>query len=168
MRHVLKYSDIKSKILKSSFEVHNMLGLGYKEVVCQRAKALVLIRLVLNYVVEKLNIIYYKYPVGNWRADLIVERKVVVELKARSTVEDAHKARVLNYYKVFNHEVGLLHNVTPNASTIWDLSVPPPTFNTHLLHPFQRENLPTSKLNTKTVHPCRMRQIGLYNLIINT
>ncbi len=113
MAHELKYSDITSKILKSAFEVHNVYGLGYQEVVYQWILVLEFTRNGLCYKFEIEHIIYYnnyEYIIGNRRADFIVEGKVVVELNARSMVEDAHKTQVPNYLKVFNLEVGLLLN----------------------------------------------------------
>ena len=55
--------------------------------------------------------IYYNgIFVGNRRLDLLVDNKVLVELKATTVIEKLHYNQVINYLKVFNIEVGLLLN----------------------------------------------------------
>ncbi|HKJ32396.1 MAG TPA: GxxExxY protein [Balneolales bacterium] len=63
---------------------------------------------------EKLNRkFFYKdleQPIGNRRADFVVENKVLVELKALVYLEDVHMAQALNYLKAYRLEIGLLIN----------------------------------------------------------
>ena len=57
--------------------------------------------------------IFYKElrePIGTRRADFVIERKVLVELKAIILLEDVHLAQILNYLKAYKLEVGLLIN----------------------------------------------------------
>jgi GxxExxY protein len=55
--------------------------------------------------------IYYKnVRVGSRRADLLVKKKVIVELKAVVELNDNHLAQAINYLEAFNLEVGLLLN----------------------------------------------------------
>jgi GxxExxY protein len=53
--------------------------------------------------------------VGEFRADLLVESLVVVELKALQALESAHERQLTNYLKATNVEVGLLFNFGPRA-----------------------------------------------------
>ena len=81
----LKYKDITEKIIGASFEVHKFLGNGFQEVIYQRALAWELSKAELTYAREIEQEIFYKElqePIGTRRADFVVERKVLVELKA--------------------------------------------------------------------------------------
>ncbi len=49
-------------------------------------------------------------PIGFYRADLLIENKVLVELKAVSKLLPAHEAQLINYLKATNIEIGLLMN----------------------------------------------------------
>ena len=64
--------------------------------------------------------IFYKdmaEPIGTRRADFVVERKILVELKAIVKLEDVHLAQILNYLKAYRLEVGLLINFGSKSLT---------------------------------------------------
>lgn len=108
-----KYSDITQKIIGCAMQVHSFLGNGFQEGIYQRALALELRRVGLDFQREVEQEIFYKdYPenIGTRRADFIVEGKVLVELKAITQLEEVHKAQILNYLKAYRFEVGLLIN----------------------------------------------------------
>ncbi len=108
-----KYSDITEKIIGCSYEVHKFLGNGFQEVIYQRALAMEFTEAGLNFEREVEQPIFYKgysVEIGTRRADFIVEGKVLVELKAVTTLEDVHMAQILNYLKAYRFEVGLLIN----------------------------------------------------------
>ena len=89
----LKYHDITEKIIGASFEVHKFPGNGFQEVIYQRALAWELSQSGLSYVREIEQEIFYKEltePIGTRRADFVVERKVLVELKAIIELEEVH------------------------------------------------------------------------------
>ncbi|MBI1768169.1 MAG: GxxExxY protein [Bacteroidetes bacterium] len=109
----LKYKDITEKIIGASFEVYKFLGNGFQEVIYQRALAYELSQYGLIFKREIEREIFYKdltEPIGRRRADFVVEKKVLVELKAIIQLEDAHMAQALNYLKAYKLEVGLLIN----------------------------------------------------------
>jgi len=109
----LKFGDITQKVIGSAFEVHKFLGNGFQEVIYQRALSYEMKRKGLYFVREIEQEIYYKdskEPIGIRRADFVVEKKVLVELKAISKLEDVHRSQVLNYLKAYRLEVGLLIN----------------------------------------------------------
>ena len=108
-----KYADITHKIIGAAIEVHKFLGNGFQEVIYQRALAYELRQVVLNFVREIEQEIYYKElqePIGKRRADFVVEEKVLIELKALKQLEEVHWAQTLNYLKAYKLEVGLLVN----------------------------------------------------------
>lgn len=109
----LLYQDITEKIIGAAFEVHIFLGIGFQEVIYQRALALEMTQRDLSFAREIEQDIYYKefiHPIGTRRADFVVEENVLVELKAVIHMEDVHLAQVLNYLKAYKIRVGLLIN----------------------------------------------------------
>jgi len=113
MNTELKYRDITEKIIGAAFEVHTFLGNGFQEVIYQRALAYEMRQAGLEFEREIEQEIFYKElkePIGNRRADFVVEGKALVELKALVKMEDVHIAQVLNYLKAYKLEVGLLIN----------------------------------------------------------
>ena len=106
-----KYSDITSKIIGCAFEVHNILGNGFQELIYQRALEEEMILRNINFVREADISIYYKDKmIGSRRVDFLVEDVVVVELKAIAQLEEVHFAQAINYIEAFEKEVGLLIN----------------------------------------------------------
>lgn len=108
-----KYSDITQKIIGAAMRVHSFLGNGFQELIYQRALALELGVLNMEFQREVEQEIFYQdftEPIGTRRADFIVEGKVLVELKAITQLEEVHKAQILNYLKAYRFEVGLLIN----------------------------------------------------------
>ncbi len=106
-----KYKDLTEKVIKGFYEVYNELGAGFLESVYENALAIVL----KDYSLQ----IEQQYPIpvqfrgkiiGDFKADLLVDDKVIVELKAVKSIIDAHKSQLINYLKASDFEVGLLLN----------------------------------------------------------
>jgi len=109
----LKYKDITEKIIGASFEVHKFLGNGFREVLYQRALAYEMEQIGLNFSREIEHAVFYKdkvEPIGARRVDFMVEDKIVVEIKAVSSLEDSHVSQTLNYLKAYKKDIGLLIN----------------------------------------------------------
>jgi GxxExxY protein len=106
-----KYADITGKVIGCAMKVHSYFGLGFPEVIYQRAIFIELEKagLKCQSEVEK-EICYDERLIGKRRLDLIVEEVVLVEIKAVSELDKAAVNQVLNYLNVFNIEVGLLLN----------------------------------------------------------
>lgn len=106
-----KYQELTSLILKAAFEVHNALGCGFLEKVYERALILELKAKGLLLETQKgIKIAYKGQNVGTYVADIIVEDKVIVELKVANLLTIIHKAQVLNYLKASGYEVALILN----------------------------------------------------------
>ncbi len=113
MSNNLKYENITGKIIGAAIEVHKFLGNGFQEVIYQRALAVEMRRAGLEFAREVEHDIYYKdfpEPIGTRRADFVVARIVLVELKAITMLEPVHEAQILNYLKAYRLEIGLLIN----------------------------------------------------------
>lgn len=106
-----KHTEITDKILKSAINVHKSLGPGFVEKIYQRALAVEFRNNKLNFEKEKeIKVIYKNVGLGFEKVDFIVERNVLVELKAVSEILDLHVAQVISYLKAGELEVGLILN----------------------------------------------------------
>lgn len=103
--------DLTQKILEAAFAVHNTLGAGFLEKVYSNA---LLYELRASGTVCDQEIAYQvRYRdavVGDYFADLIVDKRVLVELKACTSLDSVHDAQILNYLKASRIHVGLLLN----------------------------------------------------------
>ena len=107
----MKYEDITEKILSCAFEVINELGSGFLESVYEKALMIALKENGLSAVSQfPIKVNFRNRVVGEFFADLFVENKVIIELKAVKTLLPEHKAQVINYLKGTGVEVGLLIN----------------------------------------------------------
>jgi len=105
------------KILKAFFQVHTALGYGFLEVVYQRAIHLTLTRMGVECRREvPMDVYYLAECVGEYRADLVVEGKVIVETKASPGITSKHDLQIYNYLKASKLEVGLVLNLGPTAT----------------------------------------------------
>ncbi len=111
-----KYADVTGKILQTFFAVHSKLGYGFSEKVYQNSLAWELGKLGLQVEQQKQIVVYYDgQAVGEYYADMVVNRCVIVELKAVRQLLDEHEAQLLNYLKATTIEVGLVLNFGPKA-----------------------------------------------------
>ena len=107
----LLHKTITDAVLKIYFDVYNQLGSGFLEKVYQNAMYFELKNKGFKVEAQKQIKVYFrKQLVGEYYADLIVEDKVIVELKATELLMNVHVARTLNYLKATEIEVGLLLN----------------------------------------------------------
>jgi GxxExxY protein len=107
----LKHADITDSILSVFYSVYNELGYGFLESVYEESMVIALAQ-AGHHVGRQvpLHVWFRGHSVGDFRADLIVDRKVIIELKAARALEVAHEAQLLNYLRSTEIEVGLLLN----------------------------------------------------------
>ena len=108
----LLYEELTYKIIGAAKEVYKELGPGYLESVYEDAVCYELTRLELSYQRQVDLDIHYKDTIfeRRFRADLLVEEKVLVENKAIKTITSADEAQLINYLTTTNLRVGLLFN----------------------------------------------------------
>lgn len=97
--------------MEACFEVSNELGVGFLESVYE--KSLVVALRQKNFDVESqvsLKVTFRGFTVGDFFADIIVDKKILIELKAVDHLSKEHFAQVLNYLKATGIEVGLIVN----------------------------------------------------------
>ena len=108
---MLLHESITQTIIGSFYKVHNSLGFGFLEKVYENAMVIELEKSGLFVQRQhKIDVYYDEKMVGVYYADLLIEGKVIVELKACSILMPEHEAQLLNYLKATNIEVGLLLN----------------------------------------------------------
>ena len=111
MQNKYLYSDITDKIIRCFYNVFDELGTGFLESVYVKALIIELKKIGLNIESEKeIKVNYKGIIIGNFRADIVVEDKVIIEIKAISTLKSQHEAQLLNYLKATGIRVGLLVN----------------------------------------------------------
>jgi GxxExxY protein len=111
--HLLE-GELTGEIIGAFYECYNELGFNRLESVYRRAMAIELRIRGLRAAVEAPVEVHYKgVPVGFFRLDLLVEGRVVVEVKATSVLGPTDKRQLLNYLRASNLEVGLLLHFGP-------------------------------------------------------
>ncbi|MCR6629977.1 MAG: GxxExxY protein [Magnetospirillum sp.] len=102
---------ITEQIIGGAFEVSRLMGHGFLEAVYRKCLGHELRLRGLAYREEvAFHIAYKANPVGTYIADLIVEERVIVELKAVEALNSQHTGQLLNYLKAADLSVGLLLN----------------------------------------------------------
>ena len=107
----LIHAELTEKILGCCIRVHKALGPGFLEKIHEEALCLELEKAGLKYERQKSVFIFHEgKPVGEHRLDLLVESKVVLELKTCSAIEDAHLATARSYLKATGLQLALVVN----------------------------------------------------------
>ena len=103
--------ELTGKILECAFAVHNSLGAGFLEKVYENALVLELRSSGIACEQQRpLKVTYKGAVVGDYQADMVVEGKVLIELKACSALDSNHEAQLMNYLRASGLHVGLLLN----------------------------------------------------------
>jgi GxxExxY protein len=107
----LLYADLTREIIGAAMEVHRILGPGFLEAVYEEALAQEFDLRGIHYERQKTFDVPYKVKTaGIYRADFVVEGKVVVDTKAIKHITEIEEALILNYLKVTKLHVGLVLN----------------------------------------------------------
>jgi GxxExxY protein len=105
-------NEISGIIVNTSFKIHSELGPGLLESIYEEILAYELTKKGLTVEVQKPIIVYWddkKMSVG-FKADIIVENKVIIELKSVKEIDDRNKKQLLTYLKITGIKLGLLIN----------------------------------------------------------
>jgi len=107
----LKHRELTEKVIGVFYDVYNELGHGFLESVHEQALALALVHSGLTVERQLPIAVWFRgQQIGDFRADMIVEKKLLLELKAARTIDQAHEKQLLNYLRATDVEVGLLLN----------------------------------------------------------
>ncbi len=112
---MLEHGEITEQIVGAAFEVHSVLGYGFLEKVYQQAMLVELTARGLNAQIESpIKVTYKGVVIRNYEADLLVDGKIIVELKISKEYQTADEAQLLNELKATGIKVGLLINFGRN------------------------------------------------------
>jgi GxxExxY protein len=112
-----QFDDLSGRVIEAAIAVHKELGPGFLESIYESAMKTALRHRGIAYEVQKEVTVFFEgEEAGVHRLDLVVEGRIVVELKAVKALEDVHFAQVKSYLKATGLHVGLLLNF--NAPTL--------------------------------------------------
>jgi GxxExxY protein len=110
------YKELTYKIIGCAMEVHKSLGVGFLESVYEPALRLEFKKSNLPFESQvEFPVIYRNERIKSFICDLVVDKKVIIELKAIKQITDLARAQILNYLKVTNLRIGLLINFGSNS-----------------------------------------------------
>ena len=105
------HKELTEEIIHIFYDVYATLGYGFVENVYQNAMFFALKDAGLECEAQKeIDVFFRGYKVGVYKADIIVNKLVILELKAVAELNESHKRQLSNYLKATNIEVGLLLN----------------------------------------------------------
>ena len=106
-----EFEELSSRILAAAVEVHRTLGPGFLECVYEKALTVAFQHRGVPYAQQwEVRVRFEDEEVGTHRIDLVVDGRILVELKAVKGLEDVHFAQVRSYLKASGLHVGLLLN----------------------------------------------------------
>ena len=114
IQNATKHKELTEKIIRIFYRVYNTLGYGFLEKVYENA-------MIIEFMIEcipavaqfPIKVFYKEEVIGEYFADILVDEKVIVEIKATRTLALEHEAQLLNYLKATDIQVGLLLNFGP-------------------------------------------------------
>jgi GxxExxY protein len=109
-----KHKELTEKIIRIFYRVYNKLGYGFLEKIYENAMMIEFgIECISAVAQSPIKVFYKEEVIGEYFADILVDEKVIVEIKATKTLVLEHEAQLLNYLKATDIEVGLLLNFGP-------------------------------------------------------
>lgn len=112
-------NELTYKLNGAIFEVNRILGPGFLEKVYENALLIELNKRGLKAKAQvPIKVKYKEQDVGEYFADILVEGKIIVEIKTVETINNAHKAQLLNYLKAIGIKIGLIVNFNNSRAEI--------------------------------------------------
>jgi len=111
-----KYKELTEKIIEIFYKVYNKLSYGFLEKIYENAMMIEFKKTNIPVVAQSPIEVYYDNEIiGEYSADILVDNKVIIEIKATKSLGESSEAQLLNYLKATKIEVGLLLNFGPRA-----------------------------------------------------
>ena len=103
--------ELTGRVIKVFYKIYNTLGYGFIESIYHNSMIIELVKEGLSIETEKPISVYYgPNVVGTFSADLVVEEKIILELKAKESLHSAHEAQLTNYLRATDVELGFVLN----------------------------------------------------------
>jgi GxxExxY protein len=110
----LKHKDLTEKIIEIFYKVYNKLGYGFLEKVYENTMMIEFEKAGISADEQvPIKVLYDSLIVGEYFADILVENKVIIEIKALKSISKENEAQLINYLKATGMKVGLLLNFGP-------------------------------------------------------
>lgn len=107
----MEFEQITKKIIASAYSVYNKMGFGFLESVYEKCLQIELAKHGLKVESQKsITVTYEDQVVGEFKADLLVEEQIIIELKSVRNVTMIHEAQLVNYLVATDKPVGLILN----------------------------------------------------------
>ncbi|MBC8393549.1 MAG: GxxExxY protein [Deltaproteobacteria bacterium] len=108
----MEFDELSSKVIGCAIEVHKHLGPGLLESAYERCMSFELMSANISHNVQKeLSVEYKNVKLDcGYRIDLLIEDKIIVELKSTDRIKPIHEAQLLTYMKLSDIKIGLLIN----------------------------------------------------------
>jgi GxxExxY protein len=105
------YSELSDNVINCFYKVYNTLGFGFLEKIYQKSLEIELNRNKINFESQyPVNVYYDNLIVGEFYADILVEKKIILEIKAIEKLVKENENQLINYLKSTDIQVGLLLN----------------------------------------------------------
>ena len=105
------YKDLSYKIVGLAMQVHNKPGFGFSEKVYENSTMILFRREGIQAKQQTPITVYFEGEVvGDYYADILVEDKIILELKSAEEIADAHRSQVLNYLKATGLQLAIILN----------------------------------------------------------
>ncbi len=113
----LMHSQLTHEIIGAFYQIHSALGYGFVEAIYRRSLPLALTQRGIKSEREvPMTVTFLDAVVGHYRADLIVEGKVIVEAKTAEKILPVHEMQLVNYLRATGINVGLILNFGPRPT----------------------------------------------------
>lgn len=110
----LKHKDLTEKIIAMFYKVYNRLGYGFLEKVYENAMMIEFKKAGISAEAQvPIKVLYDSLIVGEYFTDILVEDKVIIEIKASKSISKENESQLINYLKATGIKVGLLLNFGP-------------------------------------------------------
>lgn len=105
------YKEKTESIIAAFFKVYNTLGYGFLEKVYENALRIELKERSHSVQTQfPITVFYENHNVGSYFADLLIDDKIILEIKTVETLNNEHECQLINYLKATEYEIGLLLN----------------------------------------------------------
>jgi GxxExxY protein len=105
------HGEVTERVIGIFYDVYNELGHGFLEIIYEQALAIALGEAGIQFEQQRPISVWFRgQQIGEFRADVIVEGRVLLELKAARAIDEVHGKQLLNYLRATEIEVGLLLN----------------------------------------------------------
>lgn len=109
--HEILHKELSYRVIGAALEVHNTLGCGFLEKVYENAVTVALNKNGLQSMQQAQVKVYFRGEVvGEYFADVLVENKIILELKCVERILDIHRAQMINYLKATGIRLGIIIN----------------------------------------------------------